>query len=98
MKTLILEQCKELSLSEIEELRYDLLLMYRDKFNSLYKTVEIYPGERIEEKIKKETGFDCYHKPCEGYSMGRGTHVIVIPIEKYSYDLKKELILKYDCA
>ena len=53
MKTQILEQCKELSLSEIEALRYDLLLMYQDKFDSLYKTVEIYPGERIEEKIKK---------------------------------------------
>ena len=96
MKKQILELCEELSLSEIEELRYDLLLMYQDKFNSLYKTVEVYPGERIEEKIKKETGFHCYRKPCEGYSMGRGTHVIVIPIEKYSDDLKNELISKYD--
>ena len=96
MKKQILELCEELSLSEIEELRYDLLIMYQDKFNSLYKTVEIYPGERIDEKIKKETGFHCYHKSCEGYSMGRGTHVIVIPIEKYSDDLKNELISKYD--
>ena len=53
-------------------------------------------GERIDEKIKNETGFHCYHKPCEGYSMGRGTHVIVIPIEKYSDDLKTELKSKYD--
>ena len=98
MKTQILEQCKELSLSEIEALRYDLLIMYQDKFDSLYKTVEIYPGERIEEKIKKETGFHCYHKSCEGYSMGRVTHVIVIPIEKYSNDLKNELISKYNDA
>ena len=96
MKTQILEQCKGLSLSEIEELRYDLLIMYRDKFDSLYKTVEIYPGERIEEKIKKETGFNCYHKSCEGNPLGRGTHVIVIPIEKYSNDLKNKLISKYD--
>ena len=92
----IIKQCSDLSLTEIEALRYELLILYRDKFESMYKTVEIYTGERIEEKIKKETGFPCYHKPCEGYSMGRGTHVIVIPIEKYSDDLKTELKSKYD--
>ena len=92
----IIKQCSDLSLAEIEALRYELLILYRDKFESMYKTVEIYPGKRIEEKIKKETGFHCYHKPCEGYSMGRGTHVIVIPIEKYSDDLKTELKSKYD--
>ena len=92
----IIKQCSDLSLTEIEALRYKLLILYRDKFESMYKTVEIYPGERIEEKIKKETGFHCYYKPCEGYSMGRGTHVIVIPIEKYSDDLKTELKSKYD--
>ena len=92
----IIKQCSDLSLTEIEALRYELLILYRDKFESMYKTVETYPGEIIEEKIKKETGFRCYHKPCEGYSMGRGTHVIVIPIEKYSDDLKTELKSKYD--
>jgi hypothetical protein len=92
----ILKQCEELSLADIDELRYELLILYRDKYEALYKTVDIYPGERIEEKIKKETGFHCYHRPCENNSMGRGTHVIVIPIEKYSDDLENQLKSKYD--
>ena len=96
MRNDILKQCEELSLVDIDALRYELLILYRGKFEALYKNVEVYPGERIEEKIKKETGFHCYRKPCEGYSMGRGTHVIVIPIEKYSDDLKNQLKSKYD--
>ena len=92
----IIKQCSDLSLTEIEALRYELLILYIDKFESMYKTVKIYPGEIIVEKIKKETGFHCYHEKVDSYSMGRGTHVIVIPIEKYSDDLKNELISKYD--
>ena len=83
-------------MTEIEALRDELLILYRDKFNSLYKTVEVYPRERIEDNIKKETGFHCYYKQCEGYSMGSGTHVIVIPLEKYSDDLKNQLKSEYD--
>ena len=49
-----------------------------------------------ETKITEETGLYCYHRPCSNYSMGRGTHYIVIPIGKYSDDLKEDLIKKYD--
>ena len=94
----IYSNCLDLSISELDNLKDKLQWLRNEKFNNTYKVVEIYPGERIEEKIKKETGFHCYHKSCEGYSMGRGTHVIVIPIEKYSNDLKNELISKYNDA
>jgi len=96
MKKEIFEMCKGLSLSDIMSLREELRDLYREKFDSMYKTVRIHPGERIEEKIKAETGFHCYHEPAPGYSMGRGTHVIVIPIDKWSEDLKNSLIAKYD--
>jgi hypothetical protein len=96
MKNEILKKCSDLSLSEIQNLRDDLAELYREKFNITYKTVRIYPGKRIEEKIKEETGFYCYHEKADSYSMGRGTHVIVIPIEKYSDDLKNDLVSKYD--
>ena len=92
-----IKYCKEvLTIYEIDNLIEQFIRIRKDKFNSQYKTVCIYPGNRIENKITKETGFECYHKPCEGYSMGRGTHVIVIPIEKYNEKLKDYLISKYD--
>lgn len=62
----------------------------------MYKVVKVYPGIRKVEMIESETGFDCFHAPCEGYSAGRGTHNIVIPIEVYTEELEKELIKKYD--
>ena len=96
MKNEILKMCSGLTLSEIQELRTYLADLYREKFENTYKTVRIHPGERIEEKIKKETGFHCYHEKADSSSMGRGIHVIVIPIEKYSDNLKNELISKYD--
>lgn len=86
--------CLELTISELDTLRDKLKDLRNEKFNNTYKVVEIYPGERIESKVTEETGFYCYYRPCEGYSMGRGTHYIVIPIEKYSDSLKKELIEK----
>lgn len=92
----IYKQCTELSLIEISELRDKLSLLYEDKFDSMYKKVYVYPSEQMEEKIKKETGFHCYHNKCNGYSNGKGTHVIVIPIEQYSYRLRNELINRYD--
>lgn len=92
----ILEQCKDLSLQEIYRLREELSFMYRDKFEASYRTIHVYPGERLVEKIKEETGFHCYHKPSEGYSSGRGTHVIVVPIEKYTDQLVQELTEKYN--
>ncbi len=96
MKHIILKQCQDLSLSEIKELREDLLEIYKEKFKTLYTTVRIHPGERIEEKIKSETGFYCYHEPSNSYSTGRGTHVIVIPKDVYSDELKNDLTSKYD--
>lgn len=95
-KEYVINKCKKLSVDEISYIIEQLQYLQRDKFESLYKTINIYPGEIIVDKIKKETGFECYHESCKGYSMGRGTHVIVIPIEKYTDDLKKELIEKYD--
>ena len=92
----IYNNCLELTISELDNLKDKLKDLRNEKFNNIYKIVEIYPGERIESKIIEETGFYCYYSPCEGYSMGRGTHYIVIPIEKYSDSLKKELIEKYD--
>lgn len=92
----ILKQCSDLSLSEISELRENLADLYREKFDSLYKTVKIYPGEIIADKITEETGYRCYHTKSNAYSRGRGTHVIVIPIAEYSDDLKNKLISKYD--
>lgn len=91
----IIQYCTNFSISELDYIRDELRYLRNEKFDNTYKVVEVFPGTRLVEKIKKETGFHCYHKPSEGYSMGRGTHVIVIPIEKYSEELEKELIEKY---
>ena len=92
----IYSNCLDLSISELDNLKDKLQWLRNEKFNNTYKVVEIYPGERIESKVTEATGFYYYHKHSKGYSMGRGTHYIVIPIEKYSDSLNKELIEKYD--
>jgi len=91
------ELCSDLSLNEISDFRAYLYDLYQAKYNFLYKEVVIHPGERIEEKITKETGFKCFHKvPMQEYFAGRGRHVIVIPKEQYTEELEKELKNKYD--
>jgi hypothetical protein len=92
----LISQIETLSLEEISTLIESAKDIYTQKYNSQYKKVYIYPGEYIVDKIIKETGFHCYHVKPRDYSLGRGTHVIVIPIEKYSEELKEELIKKYD--
>lgn len=85
----------DLSLDELENFIMELISLRNKKYNELFKTIKIYPGRRIEGKIKEETGYYCYHVPATG-SAGRGTHIIVIPREKYTEELEKELIEKYD--
>lgn len=92
----IIKYCNKFSISELDYIRDELEYIRNEKFDSTYKTVKVFPGSKLVEKIIEETGFYCYHRPCEGYSMGRGTHVIVIPIEKYSEELEQQLIKKYD--
>lgn len=92
----LLKQCEGATLKELDEIISELKIQRRDLFNSMYKIVEVFPGVRIEDKIEKETGFACYHKPVEGYTMGRGTHCIVIPVEQYTEELKKKLVETYD--
>lgn len=85
-----------LSLPEMEWLIDDLMEARNKKFDEMYIEVNIHPGEVITEKIKAETGFDCYHKEPKIYTSGRGTHVIVIPRDQFSPTLKNMLISKYD--
>lgn len=91
----ILQQCDALSLCDIDELYNELRKLWWKKYNAKYKRICIYPGADITEKIKIETGFNCHHESC-GYSMGRGTHVIEIPIEQYTEELEKKLKDDYD--
>lgn len=93
----LLKEIKNLPLLDVKYLRDWCKEIYRDKYNETYETIRIHPGERIEELISKETGFYCYHEPCQSiYSAGRGTHIIVIPKEKFTEELKEELVKKYD--
>lgn len=81
---------------EIEKVKLhlqNLRIEYDNHFNELYKTIKVYPGKNIVPKIKIETGFHCYHEPSQ---YGRGTHVIVIPYNKFSEELKKQLHETYD--
>ncbi len=92
----ILSQCKNLSLEDIDYLIGQLRDLYSERFNSVFKVVKVYPESNIVERIKTETGFHCYHKPYKECDGCRGTHIIVIPIEKYSVELERELISRYD--
>ena len=92
----LISKFEELSIEELDDLIEVAQDKREEKFDDAYEIVEVFPGSRIEEKIKKETGFHCYHKPCESYSSGRGTHVIVIPKKDYCENLKQALIRAYD--
>ena len=91
----ILEECQNKTLSELTELISLLKNLRNKKWDNAYKEIKIHPGERIEDKIFKETGFKCFHEPAHN-SLGRGTHVICIPKERYSNELEQELRTKYD--
>ena len=91
----IIKFCKVLSITDLDILIEELQYIRNEKYNYTYKEVLIYPPNKIVEQIKEETGFYCYHVPCENNYSGRGTHVIVIPKEKYSKKLEKELQIKY---
>lgn len=93
----IIQAIKELSLKDVFSVLGNCKDIYRDKYRETYVEVCIHPGERIEDKITEETGFKCYHKPVnQEYSAARGTHVIVIPKEQYTEELKERLVKKYD--
>ena len=91
----ILEIASNKNLEEIDRLIYLLRDMRSSKFNSMYKVVEVYPGNRIEKEITKATGFHCYHTRGDTIS-SRGTHTIVIPIADYSTQLETELKTKFN--
>ena len=91
----IIKFCKVLSITDLDILIEELQHIKKKKYDYTYKEVLVYPPNKITEQIKKETGFYCYYVPCENNYSGRGTHVIVIPKEKYSKELQKELELKY---
>jgi len=82
-----------LSIGNLDLLIDELKRIRNRKFNETYKTVKVYPGRRLETTIQNETGFYCYFVPHE---YGRGTHIIVIPIKKWSEKLQNELLEKYD--
>ena len=91
----ILQICQNKTLSELADL-IGLLKDFRvQKWNDAYKEIRIHPGERIENKIFRETGFICFHEPAHNPS-GRGTHVICIPKEQWTKEIEKELRNKYD--
>lgn len=92
----ILEICQNKTLAELADLIGLLKDFRHKKWDNTYKEIRIHPGERIEDKIFKETGFKCFHESSYNYSCGRGTHVICIPKEKYSNELEQELRAKYD--
>lgn len=92
----IVKLCEDKEISELGDLIALLKDLKLDKYNKTYKEVRIHPGTRIEDKIMKETGFICRHEKADNYSAGRGTHIILIPIEQYTNELKQELIDKYD--
>lgn len=85
-----------LTLEELEYCHSASKMTFWEKYHKKYRDVSIYPGSNITRLITDETGFECRHVPCEGYSAGRGTHKIRIPIEQYSEKLEQELIRKYD--
>jgi hypothetical protein len=86
----------ELSIIELDGLIDKLRAIRNQKFNEQFVEIEIHPGHYQVENIMRETGFHSYHKPCVRETMGRGTTYIVIPKDKYSEELEKELIEKYD--
>lgn len=92
----ILEKCQDKTLHELAEL-IELLEGFRyKKYNETYKEIRIHPGERIENKIFQETGFKCFYEPSCNHPVGRGTHIICIPKEKWTKALERELKDKYD--
>ena len=91
----IFKLCEDKSIRELENLIYALNDLRREKYNKAYVEILIYPGNMIVDKIIKETGYDCYHLPSEN-TAGRGTHVIVIPREVYTEELKERLVKEYD--
>ena len=92
----ILELCKELSHNELYDLILSLKELHKKKYKDVFVEIRIHPGEYIVTTIIKETGFYCYHEKAIDNPMGRGTHIIAVPKEKYTNELKKELINKYD--
>jgi len=92
----ILKLYKKKSLKEINSLCTDLKHIYWEKYHSMYKEIHLYPGSNMTKEISDATGFECIHRPCEGYSAGRGTHVVIVPTDKYTEELRKSIVDKYD--
>lgn len=89
-----LENYKNLTLDELNNLIGHLKDLYSSKFYETYTVVEIcnYKGN-ISHKIQEETGFECNHSGKTGYV---GYNRILIPKEKFTEKLKRELEDKYD--
>ncbi len=96
-KKSIIEEIKKLTLEDVSWILDWVKDIQSSKYDEKYIRVIIHPGENLTQKIKKETGFYCYHKhSVQQYTAGRGTHYIVIPKEQFTEELKKKLIEKYD--
>lgn len=92
----ILKLCEDKSISDLKDLIIHLKDLRTTKWNNKYKEIRIHPGNRIEDKIFKETGFNCFHEKADNHSAGRGTHVIIIPIAQYTLELEQQLKTEYD--
>ncbi len=90
----ILDQVKDYSLNELSELVYQLKDIQSNKYRDTYKNINVYNGSgNITDKIHRDTNLQCYH--VSSNIGGVGTNVIMIPLDRYTEELEKELIDKY---
>lgn len=93
----ILLEFSKLSLEEQDRVIEEMWTITRTLYWETYTHVEIFnKSGNISSTIKEETGFDCYWRSNKAGTGYIGTNVIVIPKEKYSEELEKELLIKYD--
>ena len=87
-------QVSKMTDEELEELK----MCISDEKNKRYVYIPIINKDgNISRKINEETGFDCFHRYAQQeYTSGIGTNYVKIPSGKFTEDLEKDLLKKYD--
>lgn len=91
----IYDSCKDLSLKDLDILVDILRSKYSSDLHTKYLVVEVFNYDgNISSTIQKETGLECFHKPSFNYG-GIGTNIVLVPKDKNTTRLEKEIIEKY---